>query len=195
MILTDSVAAGVASGRITLAFRRWKAPRVQPGSSFRSTAGVVRIGNIATVDARDITEHDAIAAGAASVKALVKTFRGADDDPIFKIELAIAGPDPRIQLANDDALTEGDCTEIERRLRLLDQHSRRGAWTLHTLRQIQKHPGQRAESLRGDTDKETFKRNVRKLKELGLTRSLPDGYELAPRGSSYLAYRDAHSHH
>ena len=31
-----------------------------------------------------------------------------------------------------------------------------------------------------------FKRDVRKLKELGLTRSLEVGYELSPRGRAYL---------
>ena len=31
-----------------------------------------------------------------------------------------------------------------------------------------------------------FKRDVRKLKELGLTRSLEVGYEISPRGRAYL---------
>jgi hypothetical protein len=31
-----------------------------------------------------------------------------------------------------------------------------------------------------------FKRDVRRLKELGLTISLPVGYELSPRGRAYL---------
>lgn len=189
MILTDRVAAGVAAGSITLAFRRWMTPRVRPGFTFRSTAGVVTIGDVSIVAAHDITVRDAEAAGAASVEALIGTFRGDEGDPVFRIELAAAGPDPRTELADDAALTEDDCTEIDRRLRRLDQRSPHGAWTLRTLRLIQERPGQHAESLRGDVDKETFKRNVRKLKELGLTRSLPEGYEIARRGSSYLAYR------
>lgn len=189
MILTDRVAAGVAAGSITLAFRRWKKPRVQPGATFRSTAGVVTIGDVSTVAARDITDQEAEAAGAASVEELVGTFRGDEGDPVFRIELAAAGPDPRTELGNDAALTEDDCAEIDRRLRRLDQRSPHGIWTLRTLRLIQERPGQHAESLRGDVDKETFKRNVRKLKELGLTRSLPEGYEITPRGTAYLSRR------
>lgn len=189
MILTDRVAAGVAAGHITLAFRRWKKPRVRPGSTFRSTAGVVAVGDISVVDARDLTQQHAIAAGAASVQELIGTFRGEQDDPIFRIELTSAGPDPREQLSDDDALTEDDCTEIDQRLLRLDQSSRHGAWTLRTLHLIQDQPGQHAESLRGDADKETFKRNVRKLKDLGLTRSLPQGYEMSPRGTAYLTRR------
>lgn len=189
MILTDRVAAGVAAGRITLAFRRWAKPRVQPGSTFRSRAGVVRIGAVSVVDARDITQQHAIAAGAASTAQLVGTFRGTKDDPIFMIELASAGADPRPRLGNYDALTEEDFAEIDRRLLRLDERSRHGAWTLRTLRLIQERPGEHADSLRGDESKEVFKRDVRKLKELGLTRSLTEGYELSPRGAAHLARR------
>jgi DNA-binding IclR family transcriptional regulator len=35
-------------------------------------------------------------------------------------------------------------------------------------------------------EKHPFKRDVRKLKELGLTESLPVGYRLSPRGRTYL---------
>lgn len=205
MILTGRLAAGVAAGHITLAFRRWKKPRVRNGHTFRGSAGVVRVGEVSLVAMHDITEQHATAAGAASVAELVNTLRGEPDDPIFMIELASAGPDLRVQLGNDDSLTDEDCAEIDRRLARFDQSSRHGTWTLRTLRLIEEYPGRTAESLRGsmdgdtggDTDGDTdggmdkavFKRNVRKLKDLGLTRSLPEGYELSPRGSAYLARR------
>ncbi len=35
-------------------------------------------------------------------------------------------------------------------------------------------------------EKLPFKRDVRKLKELGLTESLPTGYRLSPRGRAFL---------
>jgi hypothetical protein len=35
-------------------------------------------------------------------------------------------------------------------------------------------------------DRQDFKLHVRRLKELGLTRSLEVGYRLSPRGESYL---------
>ncbi|MFN3600944.1 MAG: hypothetical protein ACK4UY_06085 [Dietzia sp.] len=193
MILTGRVATGVAAGSITLAFRRWKKPRVATGHTFRSSAGVVTVGEVSVVAIRDITGRDAAAAGAASVEELVTTFRGDPEDPIFRIELTSAGPDPREQLGDDDHLTDGSCAEISRRLARFDQSSRHGTWTLRTLCLIEEHPGRPAEMLRGDVDgdmdKAAFKRNVRKLKDLGLTRSLPEGYELSPRGSAYLARR------
>jgi hypothetical protein len=35
-----------------------------------------------------------------------------------------------------------------------------------------------------------FKRDVRKLKELGLTESLPVGYRISPRGMAVLKFLD-----
>ena len=49
-------------------------------------------------------------------------------------------------------------------------------------------PGVRAPDLAASLGRETkpFKLDVRKLKELGLTHSLPVGYELSPRGRAFL---------
>jgi biotin operon repressor len=47
--------------------------------------------------------------------------------------------------------------------------------------------GDLAEEL--DLDRESFKLDVRKLKNLGLTISLRVGYQLSPRGAAYLASR------
>ena len=65
----------------------------------------------------------------------------------------------------------------------------RGApWTRQVLRLIAGRPGVRAPDLAASVDRETlsFKLDVRKLKELGLTHSLPVGYEISPRGRAYL---------
>ena len=65
----------------------------------------------------------------------------------------------------------------------------RGApWTREILRLIADSPGVRAPDLAAALGRETlpFKIDVRKLKELGLTRSLPVGYEVSPRGRAYL---------
>ena len=56
------------------------------------------------------------------------------------------------------------------------------------LRLIAERPGVRAPDLAASLGRETlpFKRDVRKLKELGLTVSLEVGYEISPRGRAYL---------
>ncbi|MGH3692267.1 MAG: hypothetical protein ACRDT7_19215, partial [Microbacterium sp.] len=119
--------------------------------------------------------------------ALLATFRGQAADPVFRIALAWGGPDPRIALAEEAAISDEDRAAIAARLRRLDRSSTAGPWTRHILESIRDHPGVSAESLRGKVDKDVFKRNVRKLKGLGLTRSLVIGYELSPRGVAYLS--------
>jgi hypothetical protein len=56
------------------------------------------------------------------------------------------------------------------------------------LRLIAERPAVRAPDLAASLGRETlaFKRDVRKLKELGLTRSLEVGYAISPRGRAYL---------
>ncbi len=56
------------------------------------------------------------------------------------------------------------------------------------LRLIAARPGVRAPDLAASLGRETpvFKRDVRRLKELGLTCSLAVGYEISHRGRAYL---------
>jgi hypothetical protein len=84
--------------------------------------------------------------------------------------------------------------EIERRLARLDRASARGPWTLAVLRAIAANPERRAGDLAAELGRERlpFKVDVRKLKEMGLTESLPIGYRLSPRGAAVLAHLEAH---
>ncbi|HYO00224.1 MAG TPA: hypothetical protein VEU28_11165 [Actinomycetota bacterium] len=61
-------------------------------------------------------------------------------------------------------------------------------WTQRVLELIEGSPGTRAADLARRLSRETlpFKRDVRKLKELGLTESLEVGYRLSPRGQYLL---------
>ena len=75
-----------------------------------------------------------------------------------------------------------------RRLDRLDRASRHGPWTAPVLRAIADGPGVRAADLAAGfgRDRDPFKLDVRKLKELGLTESLRPGYRLSPRGRAVL---------
>ena len=66
---------------------------------------------------------------------------------------------------------------------------RAASWTRATLALIDAYPGVRAEDLAGrpGLDKARFKHRARRLKDLGLTESLPLGYRLSPRGAAVLA--------
>jgi hypothetical protein len=61
-------------------------------------------------------------------------------------------------------------------------------WTRQVLELILDRPETLAAELAASLGREKlpFKRDVRKLKELGLTESLPVGYRLSPRGRAYL---------
>jgi hypothetical protein len=143
------------------------------------------------VTAADITDEDAVAAGYPDAAALVADLRGSPEQPLYRVRFhAGAGPDPRAELAASDSLSPRDLAALERRLARLDS---RGPWTLAVLLAIAARPGVRAGDLAAalGRDRASFKLDVRKLKNLGLTISLPVGYRLSPRGTAYLAARQS----
>lgn len=80
------------------------------------------------------------------------------------------------------------CQDCDLRHERLDAASKLGPWTIATLDLISKNPRQRAGdlALMLGRDKPSFKLDVRKLKNFGLTISLDVGYVLSPRGEAYL---------
>ncbi|MFG2172571.1 hypothetical protein ACGFMO_14535 [Streptomyces niveus] len=188
MMLTRVVAEGVARGEVTLAFRRWATSRVSAGRTFLSVAGVIVIDAVERIDPATITAEDAHAAGARRVEDVLAALRGAAGDPVFRITLSYGGPDPRHATADDAALTADDVAGIGAALDRLDARSARGPWTRETLRLIEAGPGTRAVDLAASlgVEKDTLKRDIRKLKNLGLTLSLDIGYALSPRGAAWL---------
>ena len=181
---------GVRAGDITVAFRRWRRPTVRAGGTLRSPVGVLAITALDTIDSDQITDGDARRAGYADRDEALRWLT--DDGDLYRIEFHLAGPDPRIALRNDAHLDEAAVAELRRRLDRMDAASRRGAWTRPTLATIRDNPGVRAPDLAVGFGLETlvFKRDVRKLKELGLTESLTIGYRLSPRGEAALKLLD-----
>ena len=179
--------AAIRAGDIDLAFRRWERPRVRVGTRMRTQVGLLEVTALDEVAEDSLTEHDARRAGAASVADLVGALAHRPDQPVWRVGLRWAGPDPR------DALRESVPDEVEvARLRAwldrLDASSAIGPWTRATLVTIGENPGRRAPELAAALGRETaeFKRDVRKLKEKGLTQSLDIGYLLSPRGAAVL---------
>jgi hypothetical protein len=181
------VARGVADGTVTLAFRRWRKQDVQPGQVFTTSAGMVRVDAVSVVETEDITDEEARLAGWPDAERLQR--RLATEGDTHRVVLSYAGPDPRIALRESAELTAEDIALLDRRLDRLDRAAAHGPWTLHYLELIREHPQRRAPDLAEMVGRETapFKIDVRKLKNLGLTVSFPVGYEISPRGHSYLA--------
>ncbi len=185
MLIRKPTLEAIAAGTVTVAFRRWERPRVRPGSRLRTIVGVLEVGAVDVVTEAELTVADAHAAGHPDLAALLGQLRG--DAPIFRVTLRLAGPDPRLELRSRAEITPQERADIERRLRRLDQASRSGPWTAAVLQLIADNPATRAPDLAARLGRETlpFKRDVRKLKELGLTESLEVGYRLSPRGRAY----------
>ena len=139
------------------------------------------------VDPDSLTEEDARCAGVASLAALRKLLDRRDGAHLYRMEVALAGADPRVALRDRADLSEEERRDVDRRLDRMDA-VRESPWTREVLWLIAARPGVRAPDLAASLGRETlpFKRDVRKLKELGLTCSLPVGYEISPRGRAYL---------
>lgn len=190
MLFVKAHWAGIAEGSLTVAFRRWRTARVVIGRPYRTGGGRVEVTSIDVVDPSRISQADVARSGHESADEIRAALRGEEDWPVFRIAFRLLDePDPRIVLAHDGDLSPDDVTDIDRRLTRLDAASRHGAWTTKTLQLIRDHPHVRAPDLAAMAGRETrsFKLDVRKLKNLGLTLSFNPGYSLSPRGEAYLA--------
>ena len=192
MLLKRDTLEGIAEGRITLAFRRWKRPTVRAGGELRTAIGVLAIDAVDAIAEADITDGDARSAGYGGRGDLIAELNRRSEGDVHRVALRLSGDDPRTALRDQDALDDEAVTAIAARLARFDRSSRRGPWTETVLRLIETSPGVRAPDLAASLGREAqpFKRDVRKLKELGLTESLEVGYRLSPRGRAWLATLD-----
>jgi hypothetical protein len=149
--------------------------------------GVIGFEEVQAVAREDMTEEEARRAGFGSAAELLGFLDRKPVGEIYRVRLLVVGPDPRIALRA--ALpNETELKQLERRLARLDRASKDGPWTRQVLELIDEHPERRAGDLATMLGRERlpFKVDVRKLKQLGLTESLPIGYRLSPRGRAVL---------
>jgi hypothetical protein len=173
----------IRDGRVSVVFRRWRQARVRAGTRLRTMAGLVEVRSVTRVD--DVVDSDAAPAGYGSLSALRADIPGDPAHPLFRVEVGFAGADPRVALRDD---VEG-AAEVAARLGRMDAGSRRGPWTRTVLELIAARPATRAADLVADAgyaDLASFKRDARRLKELGLTESLEIGYRISARGEAVL---------
>jgi hypothetical protein len=188
VLISRATAEGIAGGTVTVAYRRWDRPRVRPGGTQRTAVGVIRFDSVEEVDPATLTEADATRAGVGSLTALLGLLDRRGGAHVYRMQVSLAGADPRVALREQAELSRADREALDARLDGMDGARASGPWTREVLRLIAERPGVRAPDLAASLGRETlpFKRDVRKLKELGLTRSLEVGYEISPRGLAYL---------
>jgi hypothetical protein len=186
MLFNRQALDGIEAGEIDLAFRRWKRATVKAGGTLRTRAGVLAIDAVEPTSERRITAADARRAGFETRAELLAGLR--PEGRLYRIEFHRTGDDPRVALRESAEIGPSERSDIDARLDRMDR-ARGEAWTRPVLRLIEERPETHAAELAASVgmQKLPFKRDVRKLKELGLTESLLVGYRLSPRGRAYLA--------
>ena len=193
MLFKKDILGQIAAKRVTLAFRRWRKPSVKPGGTLMTAAGVLAIDAVDKVAMAKIADSDVKRAGYPSRDALLRELAKHPGADVYRIAFRLKGADPRIALREDGRLTKAEMKSTIAALKTLDQSSERGPWTTTILRLIDKYPARRAPDLAASQRRDplAFKRDVLRLKQLGLTESLEIGYRLSPRGRAVLAAIDA----
>jgi hypothetical protein len=187
MMIRPDVLTAIRAGEADLAFRRWNRPRVRVGTRLRTSVGVLEVTSVEQVALSRLTADEARRSGVGSLRELRQLLSAKADQPVWRVGLRYAGRDPREELREAIPSPE-EITTIRARLDRLDRASSIGPWTRATLAIIDRRPTVRAPELAEELGRDTpsFKRDVRKLKELGLTESLDIGYRLSPRGAAVM---------
>lgn len=187
---------GIRRGDIVVTYRAWRHARVVEASRYRvPPAGMIQVDRISQVSLGSLGEADALASGFESLDALKQelqrsaTRRITRRSKIFRVDFHFAGelpPEP-VRETSAEAIAE-----THQKLSRMDQRSQRGPWTELALQMIDENPGVAARELSPNLDRElpAFKTDVRKLKRLGLTRSLETGYELTSLGKALIGRAD-----
>ncbi|MEJ2887839.1 hypothetical protein [Actinomycetospora aeridis] len=193
MLFALRFAEPIARGEVDLTFRRWRRAQVRPGRPYRTPVGRLQVDEVDVVAREDLGPDDARRAGFDDVAALLAEAdkHAAEDAELYRVRFHLLDePDPRSELAASVPDAD-DLAAVCRRLDAMDARSGHGPWAWATLAAIAERPAVRAPDLAASFGRETlpFKADVRRLKALGLTLSLPVGYELSPRGRAVLASR------
>ena len=127
-------------------------------------------------------------AGYASAAEAAERLEVEMDAKVYEVSFRYLGTAP-VKRPETGSVDEGAQQILLDKLTRMD---RAAPWTRYALTAIRDEPGRRAGDLApgAGMDTATFKRNVRKLKALGLTHSLEVGYDLTPRGQQIVDLLD-----
>lgn len=188
MMFPNAVLDGIVAGEIDLAYRRWTRRMHAPGGSQRTKVGVIAFDEVDIVDPESLTEADAARTGS-DLATLNRWLVKKPEGDLYRIRLHFAGADERVEL-RESRPRKAEREKIVAGLAAMDRRSGRGPWTELFLTSIADNPAVLAETIAHGIgwERKPFKANVRRLKELGLTESLPTGYRLSPRGKAVLKH-------
>ena len=189
MLLRQAELEAIRTGDIDLAFRRWERPRLRAGTKMRTAIGLVEVTAVQPIAARRDHRRRRAPRGRTVARGAARA-PGEEATPSAP-STASACASPAPTRASRCARTPTSPTTSSRRsppgcTASTAPATSRGRTRRSTL--IERRPETKAAELAADTHRElpAFKRDVRKLKELGLTESLERGYRLSPRGRAVL---------
>lgn len=191
MLFKVDQADAIARGEITCTIRKWKRAQARAGATYATPRGHILVTSVDVQPLRDVSAADLTAAGFASIDELAR-FGVAPTDEVHVVRFQATDPPDAPDPGADVDLDAADVVELERRLARMDR-GRPTPWTHRVLEHVAASPGTRSADLAVDlgTEQHQLKSDIRRLKRLGLTRSLETGYELSPRGRAYLDRRDS----
>ena len=179
----------IRSGEIGCTVRIWQRPHAKLGGRYALGAGAVVVDKIHETSLDDITPALARRCGFPSLVELLKIAKHGAGERVFVIDFHYDGQAGARAKPETGPVSAEQLAFLVRRLEAMDRRSEIGAWTVATLRAIEARPGVLAAKLARSFERprDEFKRDVRKLKYLGLTHSLEIGYRLTPKGEALLA--------
>ena len=188
MLFNADTAMRIRGGEITVSLRKWKRPQARVGGVYYLRPdGAVEVTSMSETRLRDLPEDDLRLAGFLDRASVGSALVAGEDDLVwvvrFDFHASLTRPVPDRGQVDDRELEL-----LIRKLARKDQNSADGPWTQATLAMIGDQPGtvstRLAEQL--GRDRLELKRDVRKLKSLGLTISLDVGYRLSDKGRAVL---------
>ena len=145
MLFTAATLDGLVDGTVTATYRRWTTVRPKVGSRFTTRAGMVEVTGITAVDAEELGDDDAVAAGFADLAALLRWLersargprdtRRSGEGVLYRIDLALAGPIRGSRCGPMTPSTRPLSADLGRRLDRMDAAAET-PWTRSVLRQI-----------------------------------------------------------
>jgi len=180
----------IRRGEITCTVRIWHKPRVKVGKQYAFGAGAIEVERIQEIGFESLTPALARRSGFASLVELLKVAKHGAGERVFLIDFRYVDKPAKQPTSANRVPNRDEMAELTDKLDAMDRRAGR-PWTRATVQAIAADPGRRAGDLARLLGRERmeFKKDVRKLKALGLTISLEVGYRLSPRGETLVAER------
>ena len=173
MLFNRRALDGIAAGEIDLAFRRWKRPTVRTGGTLHTSAGLLGIDAVEPTPSGRSTGSRPAAPGSPARGSCIESLR--PEGRLFRIRFHRIGDDPRVELRARAPITKSRSAPSWKPgsdAWIAPEANRGRARVLELIRD-------RPETLAADLaasigmEKAPFKRDVRRLKELGPDREPP----------------------